>query len=141
MSDSRIGPTMEQRNTATGQQMPGGHALARREDPETSWKAAQQIGDLREQQAKVWAVLREGPMIDEQLILKCRDAGLGMSDSGVRTRRSELVEAGLVVDSGQSGRTVRGRQSIKWRALALDEYRALQERQAQQPSLFGGGDG
>jgi hypothetical protein len=118
--------------------MPGGRGAARWSDPETSWQAAKRLGDLTEQQAKVWQVLiLNGAMIDELLIVKCREAGIGMSDSGIRSRRNELVNAGLVVDTGKTGRTVRGRNSTKWRAMSLDEYRARQESEAEQPSLFG----
>jgi hypothetical protein len=40
---------------------------------------------------------------------------LGMAGSTQRPRRTELVSAGLVVDSGRTRRTASGRQAIVWR--------------------------
>lgn len=73
-------------------------AVARDSDPLTSWDAARSLGELTQRQADVLAELRAwGPMTDERLVTLVRD----QSPSGVRTRRSELVAAGLVVDSGE----------------------------------------
>jgi hypothetical protein len=38
-----------------------------------------------------------------------------MSVSGARTRRSELVDVGMVEDSGRRELTQAGRQTIVWR--------------------------
>lgn len=91
-------------------------ATARHTDPVTSHIAAASVGDLRPHQALVLSVLRDadGPLTDEEVFLKVDGS---MSVSGARTRRSELVEMGLVEDSGAKGLTVNGRPSIRWRAV------------------------
>jgi hypothetical protein len=43
-------------------------------------------------------------------------AGLGLSPSTFRPRRIELMQAGLVEDSGQRRLTAAGRSAIVWRA-------------------------
>ena len=87
--------------------------VARRDDPQTSWDAARSIDSLTARQEAVLAELRTwGPQTDEQLVARIRD----QSPSGVRTRRSELVERGLVQDSGHRERSSSGRQMIVWKA-------------------------
>lgn len=49
-------------------------------------------------------------VIDEQLIAALPN----YAESSVRTRRSELVEAGLVISSSRTRRTSSGRESIVW---------------------------
>jgi hypothetical protein len=76
-------------------------ARARRADPPTSHAAAASLGDLRPAQREVLQLFRRfGPMHDRALVEAARHVGLEQSDSGLRSRRSELVEAGLVRDSG-----------------------------------------
>lgn len=94
-------------------------AVARRTDPETSHAAARSVADLTGKQQAVLDLLRaSGPMTDEQLIDAYRQsAGLSsalwpeQSESGIRTRRSELARRGLVESVGtastRSGRTCR----------------------------------
>ena len=41
-------------------------------------------------------------------------AALGLSPSTYRPRRVELVEAGLVIDSGRTRRTYAGRKAVVW---------------------------
>lgn len=95
-------------------------AHARRSDPETSKAAASSVRRIRESQADVLTVIRNyGPLSDEELIQKYRGAlALGavrQSDSGIRTRRSELVALGVVVDSGLRGKTASNRQTVLWK--------------------------
>jgi hypothetical protein len=61
---------------------------------------------------------RHGPMTDERLVAAADLDGVQQSVSGLRTRRSELVTFGLLIDSGDRGITVSRRPSIIWR---LDE--------------------
>lgn len=87
-------------------------AVARRTDPETSWAAAHSLGDLRESQFMVYLCIAEhGPLIDEKLV----ELMVGkMSASGARTRRSELVDVGLVEFTGDYGLTTLGNRSRMW---------------------------
>ena len=61
---------------------------------------------------KVYAALcaRSDGMIDEEL-----QAALGMNPSTQRPRRIELVEMGLVVDSGETRKTASGRAATVWK--------------------------
>jgi hypothetical protein len=56
---------------------------------------------------------------DEQLIDMYREAMRlwrwpAATDSGIRSRRRELVDDGLLIDTGMVGKTLTGRASIKW---------------------------
>lgn len=66
--------------------------------------------------AQVWALLRsiELGLTDEQ-----QQTILGMSANTQRPRRLELVEAGLVKDSGQRRKTSKGNDAIVWKAMPL----------------------
>ena len=93
---------------------PSDRACARREDPETSWKAAKSIQaeKIRESQMMILRVLRFGAFTDEEIY---GQIPMGtMSPSGARTRRKELVDQGFVIDSGQRKRTRAGRKTIVW---------------------------
>lgn len=89
-------------------------AVARNTDPETSHAAAKSVGSdrIRSSQKIILNLLRKfGPMTDAEI------AGLmkvGFSPSGTRTRRKELVDKGLVRDSGNRKRTSSGRSTIVW---------------------------
>jgi predicted ArsR family transcriptional regulator len=88
---------------------------ARPTDPETSWAAARSITDeqVSRSQRIVYAVLQSrGPMTDEELV-----SLVAMSPSGTRTRRKELVEEGLVRDSGNRKFTKTGRQAVVWEVV------------------------
>lgn len=98
---------------------PSSHPLrARSTDPSTSHEAAASVVDLTGKQHAVLAVFhRHGAMHDEDL-LNAYDVAPDVpeqSDSGLRTRRHELVEQGLLEDSGRRASTEAGRQSIIWR--------------------------
>ena len=95
-------------------------AVARTTDPDTSWQAARSIDSeaLRASQAQVLDILRKhGPLTDEGIY---RYVNGEQSVSGARTRRSELVDAGLVRDSGARARTAAGRNTIVWEAVVSD---------------------
>ena len=92
-------------------------AHARNSDPETSHQAAASIPSaaIRESQEMVLEALRGyGPMPDFHLVPLLASR---MSPSGIRSRRSELVTLGKVVDTGKRVRTDSGRQAIVWAAL------------------------
>jgi hypothetical protein len=94
---------------------------ARTTDPETSHEAAESLGDLPTAQAHVlWVLARYGPMTDAELIgayRPCARAGVVgyQSDSGIRTRRAELVKRGDVIDTGKRQMLPSGRRAIVWK--------------------------
>ena len=90
---------------------------ARNTDPKTSHTAAESVTNLTQTQATILRVLKR-PRTDTQLIeayRKLKRAPLA-SESGIRSRRAELVDKGLVVDSGTRALTPFNRQSIVWAA-------------------------
>lgn len=96
-----------------------GEAHARSTDPGTSHEAARSIDgeSLRISQRAVLDLLRtRGPMPDHDLVeLYDRTVPYPQqSHSGIRTRRRELVDAGLVVDTGERVRLPSGRRAIVW---------------------------
>lgn len=94
----------------------------RRADPETSKAAARSITADSELHHQIVGLLyRSVPLTDEEICTRLLAQGIRCTPSGVRSRRSELVDAGIVKDSGQRGTTVAGRESIRW-ALATPEF-------------------
>ena len=93
---------------------------ARTTDPETSHEAAKSVSKLKEMYDTMLIAFESlGPMNDDQLIrlwkvgvkeLGWRDA----SESGIRSRRSELVAQGKIIDSGKRVKMRSGRLSIVW---------------------------
>lgn len=104
-----------------------GVAHARRDDPDTSHAAAASIDvdTLRQSQRAVLAVLQRGRG-DFATISKAYDDARGrdpdyfpnLSDSGLRTRVSELRDRGYVRDSGERVTLPSGRQAIVWEATS-----------------------
>jgi len=92
-------------------------AHARSTDPETSHAAASSMTQekLSNQRETVFETLRvRGPMTDVDLV----ELLPLESPSGVRTRRRELVSAGLVEDTGGRETLPSGRKAIVWRVVA-----------------------
>ena len=92
-------------------------AKARHSDPDTSHDAARSLsaGKLRASQKAVLGHFRKfGPMTDTDLVNVY--VGSPQSRSGLRTRRSELVDRGLVEDTGARKKLPTGRNAIVWRA-------------------------
>lgn len=93
---------------------------ARSTDPATSAAAAASIKNLRETQKQVLALFDPKPdgrqtwLTDQEMIQAARDAGLQQSESGLRTRRCELVHASLLRDTGLTRMTAAGRRTIVW---------------------------
>ena len=98
-------------------------AHARHTDVATSHLAARSVEDLNAKQRAVLKIFENysrGPLSDELLIVAYhgysdRPEYPKQSPSGLRSRRSELVRAGLLVDSGHRGRTASGRSTILWK--------------------------
>ncbi len=92
-------------------------AYARNTDPDTSHEAAASVNRITDkQQAVLNMFLNHGPMTDQQLQTIYNDTnwGLQQSESGLRTRRSELVTKGWVEDSGERTVLPSGRRAIIW---------------------------
>ena len=88
---------------------------ARLFDPDTSHTAARSVTNVTEIQHRIWTLLYHyGPLTDSQLVAMLDDIA---SPSGVRTRRAELVKAGLVARHDQDGTTGTGRRCAMWKAV------------------------
>lgn len=94
-------------------------ARARKTDPETSHEAARSVKDLRRSQWEVYrAFQRLGKMTDEELLSEYQYVSAHkQSDSGLRTRRKELVDLGWLRDTGERKTTYAGRSTIVWEAV------------------------
>jgi len=98
----------------------------RHSDPETSRDAALSIDEAKvtKLQKRIYDFLRyAGPMTDEELVnaylLWTDVVGEGYaSPSGIRSRRHELVNLGLVCDTGTRAKLRSGRQAIVWKVAA-----------------------
>lgn len=89
-------------------------------DPQTSHDAARSVSKLTETYRLILEIFDTfGPMNDERLLLTWKASGLKqISDSGLRSRRSELVAQGKLEDSGDRWEMSSGRQSIVWKVAA-----------------------
>ena len=90
---------------------------ARTLDPETSHEAAESVQNITETQEAIYKLLRQ-PMTDQQLIAFYRElVEFGKapmaSESGIRSRRAELVQLSLIEAKGDS-KTWSGRRCIVW---------------------------
>lgn len=107
-------------------------ARARRTDPPTSHEAARRVDPNAGTHKRILDLLRmfppggapyhgphvheQGGLTDEQIAFWWHDQyDEPISPSGLRSRRNELTRRGLVVDSGQRGKTAAGRSCIVWR--------------------------
>lgn len=92
----------------------------RRKDPSTSWAAATSQVPAATQliyKAIVLILTKKGPQTDEEIERVLTYNKIPHSESGARTRRSELVEAGWVRDSGQKRPGKNGNPMIVWEAV------------------------
>ena len=93
---------------------------ARRTDPSTSRNAAASVRELTTKQRAVLSTFRvRGPMTDEQLVevygrMVKHSLYPEQSQSGLRTRRKELVRRGELADTGEKRRMQTGRMAIVW---------------------------
>lgn len=108
--------------SAAGGQAPEGDApRARSSDPETSHAAAASVRNISATQATILEIFNVyGPMSDDELVAlyqwmsELGEAVPQASESGIRTRRSELVEAHEVMDLDQVRTLESGRKAIIW---------------------------
>jgi hypothetical protein len=98
-------------------------ARARKTDPQTSHDAAEKVKRIEEQRRAILALLEGTPMCDEKLLklyetVWKREGFPAPTPSGVRTRRNELVKAGLVEKTALKERMKTGGWGIVWRVSA-----------------------
>jgi hypothetical protein len=88
---------------------------ARLTDPVTSHLAAETVDNVTETQAYILRCLKrprnDGELINAYNLYKTAPRA---SESGIRSRRAELVDRGLVVDTGARVKLDSGRYSIVW---------------------------
>lgn len=97
-------------------------AFAKRDDPQTSWDAAHSLepDSLRVRLKAVYEVLRlVGPLHNDALTVEYRrlmDRGQVpvQTDQSVRSRRAELTDRGLCVDTGERFILPTGRKAVVW---------------------------
>lgn len=91
----------------------------RTNDPQTSHDAEKSVSKLAESYGLILGFFRNyGPMNDEKLIRLWKlDGSKRAADSGIRSRRAELVAAGRLEDSGERVKMESGRMSIVWRLV------------------------
>lgn len=94
--------------------------MARISDPETSHEAAASVKNLTETQKWIMRIflVREVPLTDEMLVRAYRREVISgapyASESGIRSRRAELVRSGKLEDSGLRMKLESGRNAILW---------------------------
>ena len=87
------------------------HTHHHRSDPETSHAAAKQAAHfVGEHQLIVLEVLRFGDHTGDEIAARCK-----LDKFQVMRRTKELVERGLIEDSGERRATPKGRPSVVWR--------------------------
>ena len=92
-------------------------AKTRAADGPTSRKAAASVQNMTRKRSDVMQAFRRfGDLTDEQLrdVYGTMDGVSQQSESGLRTRRSELVRMELLRDTGQVRRMRSGRQAAVW---------------------------
>lgn len=92
-------------------------AHARRGDPITSHEAADSLDPdtIRESQQEVLRLFRKyKALTDHQLLFVAEEARIAQSPSGLRTRRRELCDLGLLRDTGDKTLLPSGRRAIIW---------------------------
>ena len=92
-------------------------AHARKTDPATSREAAQSVNGITKLQTLIISLFKAniGGIHDEDLVLLFHGWQPPFSQSGIRSRRAELVRKGLIEDSGKRVKTASGRNAIVWR--------------------------
>jgi hypothetical protein len=101
-------------------------AAARSTDLETSRMAAATVNVAENQQEVLSLFQKNGPMADEQLLVAARAAGVTQSESGLRTRRNELVKSGLIQSSGRRIRNSAGNPSTVWELVGQTKTRSAE---------------
>lgn len=109
-------------------------ARARNTDPDTSHRAADSVKRITETQEAIADLMRHigRPMTDTEIAVRYADwrQHFGKviprsSPSGLRTRRSELVERKVVRDSGRREVLPSGRRAILWEIVEWPDADAM----------------
>lgn len=92
---------------------------ARKTDPTTSFEAAGSVNNLTQTKRIILRLVESQSMTDDKLIDLYRtmtelELAPRASESGIRSRRAELVTAGLLKDSGERQKLRSGRNAIVW---------------------------
>ena len=88
---------------------------ARRSDPATSHAAAASVVNLSDTKRRILDLVALEPSTDFEIRDRWDSSGFPtISDSGLRTRRSELVDDGLLIDSGSTRPGPSGRAYVVW---------------------------
>jgi hypothetical protein len=92
---------------------------ARRTDPETSHEAADRVANVKQCRLRIMVILNEEKegLTHKELIEEFQMRGWNLSHSGVRGRCRELVDSGLVRDSGRCRLSQYNRRMIVWEAV------------------------
>ena len=101
--------------------IPTADPIARTSDPATSWKAATSVKKktINTAMRTILSALSMSPLTDEELHDNHAPFHK-VSPSGLRTRRNELLKAGLIVSCGE-GKTKSGRSCHKWQLTLRGE--------------------
>ena len=99
--------------------MPEVNARARRTDPSTSHQAAASVHKTNETHQRILSLLLSRDLTDEEIAAEWERCypDVPASPSGLRSRRAELVSAGIVFDSGGRRKTASGRATAVWTRL------------------------
>lgn len=93
------------------------YKLVRRNDPSTSYEAAQSINPTRMQQIVLTAIKTLGPCIYDD-VLKWVDTHYEVyASSTISSRFNELQKKGLIELTGEKRKGRSGRQQREWRAI------------------------
>ena len=89
---------------------------ARTSDPHPSREAAASVSNVTETQQVIISLLTVESMTDEMLVTAYQSTLFApqASESGIRSRRAELVRRGAVVDTGARRKLQSGRNAIVW---------------------------
>ncbi len=91
-------------------------ARARRSDPSTSHEAAASVRNITGMHRQILHALSFGALTDEEIYEDLTGIRqLRISPSGARSRRAELVDMAMVIDTGERKLTKSGRKTIAWR--------------------------
>lgn len=92
---------------------------ARLTDPQTSHDAADSVNNLTATKRAILRLIQAEPMTDDTLIgtymtMARLELAPMASESGIRSRRAELVRQGVVKDSGERQVLRSGRKAVVW---------------------------